>query len=102
MLTMSPDAGSISWMSRSEFERHYRKHRQEVGARSREAYFQSARQTIQVGTRFTYAWKGGTRVGYVHRATRRFTALADDEQSILTHFAASERRVRGWRGSTYN
>ena len=73
----------------------------DVGARTREEYLRSARQTIQLGTRFTYAWKGGTRVGYFYRATRRFTALRDDEQFIITHFVMSERQVRALRGSTY-
>jgi len=99
---MPTDPMSIPWSSRSDFERHYSKHRVEVGVRARDEYLRSARQTIQDGIRFTHTWKGGTRVGYYHRATRRFTALPDDESFIITHFVMGERQVRALRGSTYN
>ncbi len=99
---MSSDAGSVSWAKRSEFERHYRKHRQEMGARTREAYLGSARQTIRLGTRFTYFWNGRTHVGYFHRQTRRLTTLMEDEGAILTHYRTSERQVRRFPDSTYN
>lgn len=98
---MPPDVESLYWSTRAEFERHYRKHRQEIGARSRDAYLESARETIRLGKRFTFDRKGGTRVGYFHRQTRRFTSLVEDESAIITHYLTSERQVRIYRGSTY-
>ena len=98
---MPLDVESLYWSTRAEFERHYRKHRYEIGARSRDAYLQSARETVRLGKRFTFDWKGGTRVGYYHRQTKRFASLAADERSIITHYLTSERQGRNFRGSTY-
>ena len=99
---MPIDDATASWRTRAEFERHYLKHRRELGVRSRDAYLESARETIRLGRRFTYTWKGRDHVGYFRRQTRRLAALRADKGFILTHHLTSERRVQDFPGSTYN
>ncbi|MDP8923148.1 MAG: hypothetical protein M3O34_09775 [Chloroflexota bacterium] len=92
------------WRSRSELERHFRRHHRLLGVRSVAAYDASACETIDLGTYFEYRdlETGEPRVGYYHRETRRFDGLTDDETTILTHFRCPEGYVRNnLRGSTY-
>jgi hypothetical protein len=91
----------LPWVSRTELERHFKKHGREVGAGDIPGYLHSARETIRVGVRFTYRWKARYQVGYYHPGTRKFVALTADADAILTHYVESEKRVRGLPESTY-
>ena len=92
------------WQSPEHLSDHFRRHHRLLGVRTIAAYDASARAIIEVGTYFEYRDPDTAepRVGYYEPATRRFTALSDDESTILTHFRCPERYVRDTlEGSTY-
>lgn len=81
---------SPHWKSRGYLWRHFADHGVGVNTPTPDFYDRSAHSTIGIGTRFTYTDRttGLKRVGYWEAATRKFTALTDDETMILTHFRA--------------
>ena len=89
------------WKSRASLADHFRRHGAEVGARDVEAYLNSARETIRLGTRFTYQIGVQARVGYYDPRTRRFVAVDPAEDVILNHGRKSQHEVRALRGSDY-
>ena len=98
-------SGGPSWLSARKLREHFRKHGHEVGATNLDEYDTSARETIRLGRRFTYADKrsGLSRVGYFESGTDRFTSLTDRETVIITHFVADDHYVRNvLPSSTYS
>lgn len=72
------------------------------------AYEKSARVTIHAGICLSYTYTDPSdpsieepRIGYFDPSMGRLTALTEDEQIILSHFATSESYVRGLPDSTY-
>jgi len=98
-------ADTAEWPDQQQEYRHFQKHRWRLHVHTVEAYTRSARATIRVGREFTYDDPdfGEPRVGYYDRRQRRFTALTDDRQTILTHFRPdSLDYVRKLPRSTYS
>jgi hypothetical protein len=85
---------TIPWPSPAYLRAHFHKHGARLGIRTEQDYDLSARATIRVGTRLLYTLKSEDRVGYFWQTSRRFTALSDDEQLLLSHFRATENYVR--------
>jgi hypothetical protein len=84
------------WRSSAELQRHFSLHGSKLRVNNLHDYDASARETIDIGTRFNYRdrFTGEWRAGYYGAETRRFTALTHDETEILTHYPCSERYVR--------
>jgi pyocin large subunit-like protein len=91
----------LEWVDDDELREHFDEHGQGVRARDVDHYLRSARETVQLGTRFTYRLGRKRRVGYYHPRTRRFTALTEDGDAIVTHFSCGENYVRRLPDSTY-
>jgi hypothetical protein len=90
------------WPARSRRE-HFKKHGAKLGIYSEQEYDRSARETVRVGTPFTFQQEGKHRVGYYDRTTNRLTVLNEDETRILSHFppGRGEQYVLDRPGSTY-
>jgi hypothetical protein len=108
-LTQQP-AGVPQWASRARLRKHFNRHQDDFRKHNPPLVFQhadqydtSARETIRVGTRFTYKDRATNewRVGYFDPATGRFTAVSENGATILTHFPTSEAKVRGFPQSDY-
>ena len=84
---------------------HFEKHGAEGPYRSVEEYDRAARDTIRVGTRFTYQDResNAQRRGYYDKAGNRFTGVTRDGARVTTHFRPNrgEAYVRGLEDSTY-
>lgn len=84
---------------------HFEKHGREMPWASESDYDASARETIRIGTAFTYQDResNAERRGFYHRETNRFTAVSSDGRRIPTHFRPDrgEGYVRGLERSTY-
>ena len=95
--------GGARWTRQARLNRHFRRHGGEVGASDATSYDASARQTIQVGVRFTYQdlVTREMRIGYFDPATGRFTALSEDGLTIVTHFVTTEAYIRSRPNSSY-
>lgn len=103
-----PGAGTPAWRNQRALVQHFRQHGRKMGFRSVHDYDLSARATIQHGIGLTYTYYDASgpssalpRVGYFDPSTGRFTALTEDEQVILSHFAATEGYARNLPDSTY-
>jgi pyocin large subunit-like protein len=67
---------------------HFAKHGKEMPWHSEAEYDASARETIRIGTTFTYQDResDAERLGFYHRESNRFTAVTRDGRRIPTHF----------------
>lgn len=106
-----PPGRRPTWTSSWKLHQHFLKHRLEFFRHqprfnfgNASEYNESAWQTIETGTRFTYRDRGSRerRVGYYERATRRFVALTEDELLMLTHFPMNEADVLALLESNYS
>jgi pyocin large subunit-like protein len=95
-LTLEP-----TWRDRASLDDHFRRHGEEIGARTTEQYTRMALDTIRDGIRFTFRRTGEIRAGYYHRPTHRFVVMAPDSNTILSLSRRSENHVRTLNGSTY-
>ena len=70
------------WQSPKYLAAHFRKHGWRMGLHSLEAYYASARATIERGTVFGYDDDdtGERRVGCYDRSSGRFTIVSDDDR----------------------
>jgi hypothetical protein len=92
------------WPSPAYLRRHFRSHARRLRIRTVEAFDASARETIEHGRYFEYRdlRSNEPRVGYYDPETERFTALSDDESTILSHYRCPEQYVaESLAGSTY-
>ena len=84
---------------------HFEKHGNEGPWASESALDASARETIKIGTVFTYQDResNAERLGFYHRESNRFTAVTRDGRRIATHFRPDrgEAYVRALDRSTY-
>ena len=84
---------------------HFQKHGREGPWPTEQAYDASARETIRVGSAFTYVDRESSaeRLGFYHRDTNRFTSVTRDGRRITTQFRPDrgEAYVRGLDRSTY-
>ena len=84
---------------------HVEKHGKEGPWASEAEYDASARETIRIGTAFTYQDResNAERLGFYHRDSNRFTAVTRDGRRITTQFRPDrgEAYVRGLDRSTY-
>ena len=80
------------WRSRQKLQEHFVDHKDEFENIDIDAYEESALDTIDVGTSFTYEDRGTgmPRLGYFDPATGRFTSLSSDGRLIFTHFIPDE------------
>jgi hypothetical protein len=91
------------WKSQRHLHAHFGLHGRRLRLRTESAYDESARNTIEVGTRFNYRdpesreW----RIGFYDRVTGRLTVLSDDETEIVTHYRCPERYVENLLSSDY-
>ncbi|MDP8921319.1 MAG: hypothetical protein M3O34_00350 [Chloroflexota bacterium] len=97
-------AARATWAPGS-LESHFEKHGAEGPYRSAAEYDAVARETITVGTRFTYQDResNAERLGFYDKAGNRFTGVTRDGGRITTHFRPDrgEAYVRGLERSTY-
>ena len=88
-----------------QLEAHFRKHGAEGPYRTPEEYDAAARETIRLGTMFSYVDResGAQRLGFYDKPNNRFTGLTRDGRRITTHFRPDrgEAYVRGLERSTY-
>jgi pyocin large subunit-like protein len=88
-----------------QLEAHVEKHGREGPWASESEYDASARETIRIGTSFTYMDResNAERLGSYHKQTNRFTGVTRDGRRITTHFKPDrgEAYVRGLDRSTY-
>jgi hypothetical protein len=91
------------WKSQHHLREHFRDHGRKLRLRTLAGYDESAKNTIEVGTRFNYRDRqtGEWRIGYYDRTTERFTAVSDDEQNIVSHFRCPEWYVAELPRSDY-
>jgi hypothetical protein len=84
---------------------HFEKHGAEGPWASESALDASARETIKIGTVFTYQDResNAERLGFYHRESNRFTTVTRDGRRIATHFRPDrgEAYIRGLERSTY-
>lgn len=82
------DEATPEWPSYDYLYHHFLAHGGDLSVRTVDEYDASARATLRAGRRFTYIDRrsGEPRVGYYQPSPRRFTALTEDMQTILTHF----------------
>lgn len=84
---------------------HFQKHGKEGPWAAEAAYDASARETIRLGTAFTYVDResNAERLGFYDRDGNRFTGVTRDGRRITTHFRPDrgEAYVRGLDRSTY-
>jgi len=88
-----------------QLQDHFEKHGREGPWASEADYDASARETIRIGTIFTYVDRtaNAQRLGFYHRETNRFTSVTQDGRRITTQFKPDrgEAYVRGLPQSTY-
>ena len=88
-----------------QLQDHFEKHGSEGPWASESVYDASARETVAVGTQFTYVDRANNaeRLGFFDRAGNRFTSVTQDGRRITTHFRPDrgEAYVRGLFRSTY-
>lgn len=84
---------------------HFEQHGREGPWASESVYDASARETVTLGTAFTYQDResDAERLGFFEKASNRFTAVTRDGRRIATHFRPDrgEAYVRGLTRSTY-
>jgi pyocin large subunit-like protein len=84
---------------------HFEKHGKEGPWASESQFDASARETIRIGTPFTYMDResNAERLGFYHRDSNRFTAVTRDGRRITTQFRPDrgEAYVRGLERSSY-
>jgi pyocin large subunit-like protein len=84
---------------------HVDKHGREGPWASEAEYDASARETIRIGTAFTYQDResNAERLGFYHKDTNRFIGVTRDGRRITTQFKPDrgEAYVRGLARSTY-
>jgi pyocin large subunit-like protein len=84
---------------------HFEKHGKEGPWASESEYDASARETIRVGTAFTYVDResNAERLGFFQKENNRFTGVTRDGRRITTLFKPDrgEAYVRGLERSTY-
>ena len=84
---------------------HIDKHGREGPWASEADYDASARETITIGTAFTYQDResNAERLGFYHKDSNRFTGVTRDGRRITTQFKPDrgEAYVRGLERSTY-
>jgi pyocin large subunit-like protein len=84
---------------------HVEKHGREGPWASEADFDASARETIRIGTAFTYLDResNAERLGFYHRETNRFVGVSSDGRRITTQFKPDrgEAYVRGLDRSTY-
>src|SRR5262245_51703370 len=88
-----------------QLKAHVDKHGREGPWASEAEYDASARETIRIGTSFTYIDResNAERLGFFQKETNRFSGLTRDGRRITTHFKPDrgEAYVRGLDRSTY-
>lgn|SRR5687768_6808886 len=84
---------------------HTEKHGREGPWSSEVEYDASARETVKIGTAFTYRDResNAERLGFYHKESNRFTGVTRDGRRITTQFKPDrgEAYVRGLDRSTY-
>jgi hypothetical protein len=99
-----PLAQNATWAP-GQLQEHFSKHGQEGPYSNVADYDRAARDTVVVGTAFTYVDRESRvqRQGYYHSPTNRFTSLTSDGQRITTFFHPDRREnyIRGLERSTY-
>jgi hypothetical protein len=84
---------------------HFEKHGKEGPWASEAEYDASARETIRIGTAFTYMDResNAERLGFFQKESNRFTGVTRDGRRITTQFKPDrgEAYVRGLDRSTY-
>jgi hypothetical protein len=84
---------------------HFEKHGEEGPWASESVYDGSARETVGIGTSFTYVDResNAERLGFYQKESNRFTSVTRDGRRITTHFRPDrgEAYVRGLNRSTY-
>jgi len=84
---------------------HVEKHGREGPWASEADFDASARETIRIGTAFTYLDResNAERIGFYHRDSNRFVGVSSDGRRITTQFKPDrgEAYVRGLDRSTY-
>jgi pyocin large subunit-like protein len=97
-------AREVTWAP-GQLQAHFEKHGREGPWASEAAYDASARETIRIGTVFTYLDResNAERLGFYHRESNRFTSVTRDGRRITTQFRPDrgEVYVRGLDRSTY-
>jgi pyocin large subunit-like protein len=93
-----------TWAPR-QLTAHFDKHGREGPYRTAQEYDAAARETIKVGTYFTYVDResDAERIGFYDTGGNRFTGLTRDGNRITTHFRPDrgEAYVRGLERSSY-
>lgn len=88
-----------------QLQDHFEKHGEEGPWASESVYDASARETVSVGTRFTYVDRAtnAERLGFFDKSGNRFTSVTNDGRRITTHFRPDrgESYIRGLYRSTY-
>ena len=88
-----------------QLREHFAKHGKEGPWASEREYDASARETIRVGTAFTYVDResNAERLGFFRKESNRFTGVTRDGRRITTQFRPDrgEAYVRGLDRSTY-
>jgi hypothetical protein len=88
-----------------QLQDHFERHGSEGPWASESVYDASARETVTVGTRFTYVDRttNAERLGFFDRGGNRFTSVTNDGRRITTHFRPDrgEAYVRSLYRSTY-
>jgi hypothetical protein len=97
-------ASQATWAP-GQLREHFEKHGREGPWASESAYDAAARETIQIGTAFTYVDRESNveRLGFYLKDANRFTGLTRDGRRITTQFRPDrgEAYVRGLTRSTY-
>ena len=97
-------ARDATWAS-GQLRAHVDKHGREGPWASEAEYDASARDTIRIGTAFTYRDResNAERLGFYHKDSNRFTGVTRDGRRITTQFKPDrgESYVRGLDRSTY-
>lgn len=91
--------------SPGQLQSHFEKHGREGPWASESVYDASARETVEIGTVFTYVDResNAERLGFFDKGGNRFTSLTRDGRRITTHFRPDrgEAYVRSLTRSTY-
>jgi hypothetical protein len=88
-----------------QLREHFEKHGKEMPWASEAEYDASARETVRIGTAFTYQDResNAERLGFYHKNGNRFIGVTRDGRRITTQFRPDrgEAYVRGLDRSTY-
>jgi hypothetical protein len=99
-----PIARDATWAP-GQLRAHFEKHGREGPWSSEASFDASARETIRIGTAFTYVDREADveRLGFYHRDSNRFAGVTADGRRITTQFKPDrgETYVRGLPRSTY-